>query len=197
MRKWKITEYKSLVRGHRVRMWKSRTWVKLSVSRNHTDLCHCHTHRFSSSRWARIFSSSPLLPVAMLCGACCLKAGSRSVTGLECRSRYWSSSLCACGERKEGPGIEQGNSSGCEFSAPSSSPKRPPNLPVFKWLLVISTEVTYAFIAQCQHPLEVLLCNHLDVLLVFGVPFLFSLPPIRCEVFTASTSKLFPIQSFF
>ena len=60
------------------------------------------TYRFSSSKWARIFSSSPLLSVAMLHGTCCPKAGSRSVMGLEWRNRYWSSSLHGCGQRKGG-----------------------------------------------------------------------------------------------
>lgn len=86
-------------RPHRWDVEVSRLEIKLFDSPTHTDLCHHHTHRFSSSKCARIFSSSPLLSVAMLPGACCPRPGSRSVMGLECRSRYWSSSLCGCGER--------------------------------------------------------------------------------------------------
>jgi hypothetical protein len=91
---------------------------KPSASRTQTHLCHGHTHRFSSSKWARIFSSSPLLSVAMLHGACCPNAASLSVMGLECRNRYWSSSLHGCGEKKGGSQVLD------RETAPSSDHRR-------------------------------------------------------------------------
>lgn len=106
LRKWKIIKCKWLDPGyiaHKV----SRLKLNLPASGTHTNLCHDHTYRFSSSKWARIFSSSPLLSVAMLHGACCPKAGSRSVMGLECRNRYWSSSLHGCGQRKGGDQVSK------------------------------------------------------------------------------------------
>lgn len=106
-------------RPHNEDVEASRLEFKLFDSQTHIDLWHHHTHRFSSSKWARIFSSSPLLSVARLHGACCPKAVSRSVMGLECRSRYWSSSLHGCGERKGGgQGLNQETYQGMSSQLP-------------------------------------------------------------------------------
>lgn len=58
----------------------------------HFQSCPC-LYLFSSSKWARIRSSSPLSSILRLPGTCWLPPGSLSVMGLEWRSRYWSSSL--------------------------------------------------------------------------------------------------------
>lgn len=60
--------------------------------RPHCQSCPC-VYLFSSSKCARILSSSPLSSMLRLPGTCWLPPGSRSVMGLEWRSRYWSSSL--------------------------------------------------------------------------------------------------------
>lgn len=60
--------------------------------RPHFQSCPC-LYLFSSSKCARILSSSPLSSMLRLPGTCWLPPGSRSVMGLEWRNRYWSSSL--------------------------------------------------------------------------------------------------------
>lgn len=64
----------------------------LSGYNPHFQSCPC-LYLFSSSKWARTRSSSPLSSMLRLPGTCWLPPGSLSVMGLEWRSRYWSSSL--------------------------------------------------------------------------------------------------------
>jgi hypothetical protein len=122
LRKRKLISCKWLDSGY-IAHQVSRLKLKLAASGTHTNLRRDNTYRFSSSKWAKIFSSSPLLSVAMLHGACCPKAGSRSVMGLECRNRYWSSSLHGCGQRKGGDQVlNTETSQGADSQIPAQTP---------------------------------------------------------------------------